>query len=139
MIKDKFKVSISSIKTLKENLLCNYNWSPEEDKLLFSFVKLNGINKWEQCALLFKNKNHIMCKERYYTFIRNKITLCNNCKDKIKEKIKRKIMQKYYQYRKNMLLIQNANINTNNACEISNCANSGKENENNPQSDNILL
>ena len=95
MYQDKYNVSITTIQSLKENLLCSS----------ISFVRFNGIDKWERCAALFKNKTGAMCKERYLSFLKKKIILCKSCKDKLKEHIKRKIMKKYYLYRQNKIMM----------------------------------
>ena len=121
MYQDKYNVSITTIQSLKENLLCSSIWTPDEDKVLFSFVRFNGIDIWERCAALFKNKTGAMCKERYLSFLKKKIILCKSCKDKLKEHIKRKIMKKYYLYRQNKLMMnstQNKNICDNSTHEI---------------------
>ena len=102
------KMSLSSIQTLKQNLLCHKpttsTWLNDEDKLLFTFVRTNGIDKWDKCSLLFNNKTPSMCKERYYTLAKRKILLCKKCQNIIKERIKKKMLQKYYQlqYRDNI-------------------------------------
>ena len=121
MYQDKYNVSITTIQSLKENLLCSSIWTPDEDKVLFSFVRFNGIDKWERCAALFKNKTGAMCKERYLSLLKKKIILCKSCKDKLKVHIKRKIMKKYYLYRQNKLMMnstQNKNICDNSTHEI---------------------
>jgi hypothetical protein len=101
------KMSLSSIQTLKQNLLCHKpttnTWLNDEDKLLFTFVRTNGIDKWEKCSLLFNNKTSSMCKERYYTLAKRKILLCKKCQNIIKERIKKKMLQKYYQLKFNQL------------------------------------
>ena len=82
---------------LKKSGKSNEDWTKDEDIILFKFVSINGLDKWEKCANIFINKTPEKCKERYFLLHNFKLTLCKHCQIKLKQKIKKKIMLKYYE------------------------------------------